>query len=368
MSATVSVTRTSPDRRSPNLRPSQAALTAGRAEIPRIAAVLTAVLAVVVLVLAGCGAPAAPAAAGGGAGGLEQTTVQVGALPIIDFAAVQRAFLGGYFAAEGLDIEFIPVQGGAAAIPLLVNGELDLTWSAMNSIIAAQDKRVAEARGGLRVLPGSGYAAAENTFVMLALPGREYLATPQDLPGKKIAINTLGSIARLAANTAMAANGVDPRSVSYVEVPFPDMIPALANRQVDAIVVVEPQLTQAGLQLGATALLNVASGPTANLPEAALTTTAEFARTNPNTMAAFARALARGQADMNDRTLVEQTVTAYTKIDAGTATLLRVGTWPATLTAIDLQRVAGLMQTDAALPPDFDVTPLLLPVPAPGPA
>lgn len=142
------------------------------------------------------------------------------------------------------------------------------------------------------------------------------------------------------------------------------MVAALGNRQVDAIVVVEPQVVQSSLQLGATPILDVAAGPTANLPEAGLVTTAEFAAAHPDTLAAFERALARARVDMADRSLVEQTLPTYTKIDAQTAPLLRLGVWPSVLTVTGLQRIADLMTDFGQLPGRFDVGPLLL-TPAP---
>ena len=322
----------------------------------RIRRLLAGLAAVVLVAVAGCAAagddPLAPAIPG-------PTPVRVGVLPIVDTAAVQRAQVAGYYAAEGLAVELVTVQGGAVAIPQLVAGELDLTWSSWTSVIAAQQRGVAD----LRALPGASYSAADGTFLMMVHPASD-IRTPQDLAGRRIAINTFASITELVARSALRTNGVDPDGVTFVEVPFPDMVAALGNRQVDAIVVVEPQLAQSSLQLGATPILDVAAGPTANLPEAGLVTTAEFATTHPDTVAAMERALARARADMADRSLVEQTLPTYTKIDAQTAPLLRLGVWPSLLTVTGLQRIADLMTDFGQLPGRFDVGPLLS-VPAP---
>ena len=315
-------------------------------------------LAVVVLAaVAACTATGDVGSAAGASGSPEQTSVRVGVLPIVDTAAIHRAQVAGYFTAEGLDVELVTVQGGAVGIPQMVADELDMTWSSWTSVIAAHRNGIAD----LRALPGGSYRAADGTFLMMVLPGSQ-IQTPQDLTGKRIAINTFASITELVARSALETNSIDPNNVTFVEVPFPDMVPALGNRQVDAIVVVEPQVVQASTMLGATPILDVASGPTANLPEAGLVTTAEFAATNPTTMAAFERALTRARADFEgNRALVEETLPTYTKIDAQTAPLLRLGVWPSDLTVTHLQRIADLMTRFGQLPAPFDVTPLLSP-------
>jgi NitT/TauT family transport system substrate-binding protein len=158
----------------------------------------------------------------------------------------------------------------------------------------------------------------------------------------------------------MQGAGVDPNSVQFVELPFPDMIPALQNGQIEAAILLEPFLTVAAGQ-GAVSVLNVASGPTADLPIAGIATTAEFARDNPNTLAAFQRALDRAQAEMGDRATVEQTLTGYTSITPEVAPRLTLGTWAPGLDQAGLQRVSDLMLQYGVLPQPFDVAPLLAP-------
>jgi NitT/TauT family transport system substrate-binding protein len=312
--------------------------------------------AALLLAVAGCSALGGSDAEPEGApseSGLETPSISVGVLPIVDTAALHRAQAAGYFEEEGLTVELVPIQGGAVAIPQLVAGDLDLTWSSWTSVILGQQQGIAE----FRVLNAS-YDAAPNSFQMVVRPDSP-VRTPQDLPGRRVAVNTFGSITELIARSAMQANGVDPNSVEFVELPFPEMTPALQNGQIDAAVALEPALTQATTTVGAVSLLDVASGPTANMPLAGVATTASFADANPNTIAAFQRAVARGQADMANRNLVEETLPLYTRITPETAALLNLGSWPTTVDATRLQRVADLMLEFGQLQGPFDVAPLL---------
>lgn len=323
----------------------------------RLGTLLTALSAAVLFAaVTGCsalGGSDAPAEdAGGSANGLEHPNLKVGLLPIVDVAPVQRAKSAGYFAAEGLNVDLPTVQGGAVAVPQLVSGDLDLTWTGWTSVFLAQTQKVAD----LRVINVT-YQAAPNCFLVLARP-ESGIRTPQDLVGKKIAINTFTSITELIARSSLQANGVDPKSVQYVEIPFPEMNAALTNHQVDAIVILEPYLTQAETA-GAVTVLDATSGPTNEIPIGGLATTAGFAEKNPKTLAAFQRAVGKAQAEMTDRSIVEQTLPTYTKITADTAPLLNLGTWPATVDATHLQRVSDLMTQFGMLSQPFDVAPLL---------
>lgn len=323
----------------------------------RLRTALTALgAAALFAVVAGCsalgGSDAAPENNGGGAGGLEHPNLKVGVLPIVDVAAVQRAQTAGYFKNEGLNVELVTVQSGAEAMPKLISGSLDMTWTNWTSVIQAQVNKV----GDLRALNAT-YQAAANSFLILTRPENN-IRTPQDLVGKKVAINAQGSITELIAKSALQTNGVDPGSVLFPPINFPDMPQALATHQVDATVVLEPFLT-AEETAGAVTVLDAAAGPTAEIPIAGVATTADFVKNNPNTVAAFQRAMNKAQADVTDRNVVEQTLPTYTKITPETAPLLNLGTWPATIDVTRLQRVSDLMTKFGMIPSSFDVTPLL---------
>jgi NitT/TauT family transport system substrate-binding protein len=240
------------------------------------------------------------------------------------------------------------------AIPQLVAGELDLSWTSYPSAIQAQAEGVAD----LRVLQ-SGYESAEKSFQLVTMPGSA-VRTAQDLVGKRVATNTFRSITEIMARSAMQDAGVDPASVEFVELAFPDMIPALQNDRIDAAILLEPFLTLATSQFGATSVLDVSSGPTAGLPIAGVTTTAEFARDNPKTLAAFERALGKAQAEVADRTVVERTLPDYTTVKPEIVGKLTLGRWPTSLAANDLQRVADLMLRFEVLDEEFNVAQLLI--------
>ncbi|TQM79354.1 NitT/TauT family transport system substrate-binding protein [Saccharothrix saharensis] len=321
-------------------------------------------VAAVLAAVAGCGVlgGAAEETAGAAAPGeVEKSRIRLGLLPIIDVAPVHIAIRRGYFEQEGLEVEPITIQGGAAAIPGLVNGDLDMTFGNFVSFFAAQAKESAKAVGGLRLIM-DGYQAKPEMFLVLAKADSD-IESPKDLEGKTLGINTTRNIAELTFRATLEANNVDPGKVTFKEVPLPDMEAAVENGVVDAAFSSEPFITRAQRNSGQIAVLDAASGPTDGIPIAGYGTTGKFLQANPNTVAAFQRALVKGQRDAGDQPLVRQLLTEYAKVDSETAALVHFGEFPTTLDATRLQRVADLMKTYGLLETRFDVALMLAPAP-----
>ena len=291
-------------------------------------------------------------------GKLEKSKITLGVLPILDVASVHVAIKKGYFKDEGLDVDLKVIQGGAAAIPGLINGDLDMSFGNWVSFFAAESKEAAKAVGGLKLV-SDGYQAKPDMFLIVT-GANSPIKSPKDLAGKTIAINTFKNIAELTAKATLEANDVKPDSVTFKEFAFPDMQAAIENKTVDAAFMVEPFITRAQRAIGSVTALDAASGPTADIPIAGYATSGKFAKENPNTVAAFQRAMAKGQKDAADRPTVEPLLQDYAKVDKETASLVHFGEFPTTLDATRLQRVATLMKTYGLLEKDLDVKPMLI--------
>ncbi|WP_231500266.1 ABC transporter substrate-binding protein [Saccharothrix sp. NRRL B-16314] len=312
-------------------------------------------------VVSGCGllggAEEKPAEAAA-PGKIEKAKITLGLLPILDVASVHVAIKKGYFKEEGLEVEPKIIQGGAAAIPGLISGDLDISFGNWVSFISAETKGVAKDVDGLKLI-NDGYQAKPEMFLILA-KSDSAIKSPKDLEGKTIAINTFNNIAELTAKAALEANDVNPANVTFKEFPFPDMEAAVQNGTVDAAFMVEPFISRAQRASGQITVLDAASGPTDGIPIAGYGTTGKFVKENPNTVAAFQRAMAKGQRDAADRPTVEPLLVEYAKVDKETASLVHFGEFPTTLDATRLQRVADLMETYKLLETKFDVKTMLV--------
>jgi NitT/TauT family transport system substrate-binding protein len=144
--------------------------------------------------------------------------------------------------------------------------------------------------------------------------------------------------------STLKTNGVDWKSIQWVETPFPATNDALAKRNVDAAFVTEPFYTSAMKTVGAVPIFDTAVGPTANMPTAGFGAIGDFVDKNPKTVAAFQRVMERATNEAKaDRSKVEPLLQEYSKIDADTAKLATLLTFSSTLDPTRIQRVPDLM-------------------------
>jgi NitT/TauT family transport system substrate-binding protein len=270
---------------------------------------------------------------------LETTHVVVGALPVIDEAPLYLAQKNGYFTQAGLSVTIDPVTQSTQALPDMLHGSVDVVGANYTSFFEAQAKGEAQ----LKVISEATNCAAD-TFGIAALPSSG-ITKPADLAGKTIAVNLTNNIQTLTANAILKADGVDPSKVTYVVIPFPDMIPALTSHKVDAISVVQPFLAGA-LASGAKTVMSSCDGPVANIPISGWFATQAWTQKNPNTARAFQQALLKGQAyaDANPAA-VKSILPSYIKITAQAASKVTLGTFPTTLDPAQLEQVLTLMSS-----------------------
>ncbi|GAA2318425.1 ABC transporter substrate-binding protein [Nonomuraea roseoviolacea subsp. roseoviolacea] len=289
------------------------------------------------LALAGCSGNGDTAKTAAGGKGLEKTTIKVGGLPIPDVAPLHIAIAKGYFKEEGLTVEPVVITGGAAAIPQIKSGALDISQGNYVSAFLATSK------GDKLKMIADMYQAAPNTFNVM-VPKDSPIKTVADLKGKTVLVNNLKNIAQLAVTTQLKVAGLGETDVKFVEKPFPDMANAVTTGQADAAWMTEPFITSTQSQLGFRKLVDTMTGQMEDFPIAGWMATEDWTQKNPKTLAAFQRAIGKAQAlAAGDRKEVEKVLPTYTKIDAQAASVITLGSYPTELNENRLQKVADLM-------------------------
>jgi NitT/TauT family transport system substrate-binding protein len=291
----------------------------------------------------------------GGAGASGLTHIDVGVLPIIDDAPVFIALQHGLFRAQGLDVTPVVLNSGEAATQELLSGKLEFAFSNyVTTILAAsQGAKLRIVADGAQTLPDTNVIMIEKGSAIRSV---------QYLRGKTIAVNALGNIGSLMADSTLQTYGVPVNSVKFKVIPFPQMAAALQDRSVDAAWMAEPFITQAGEQIGAEELADTASGAMTNFPIAGYEALAEYSQQHPSTIAAFQRALVQAQALAATRSVVEQALPMYINgIPPQLVAAVHLDSYPTSLSQTRLQRVADTMAAAGMLKRSFDTRQLLVP-------
>jgi NitT/TauT family transport system substrate-binding protein len=197
-----------------------------------------AAVAAAILSTTGCGGGSGgDGASGGGAGSGRPRTLTVQETAGVPSAFVAFGIAKGVYARHGLKVDLQTAQGGAATVPALVSGKIQVGGSNVVSLLIAASK-------GLpiqAIAPGtSAHGAGAKDFGALMVARDSPIRRVEDLEGRTVAVNTLNNIAEVVVKASLEKAGVDPAKVRHSEVDFPEMGPALAKGDVDAAFAIEP--------------------------------------------------------------------------------------------------------------------------------
>lgn len=281
----------------------------------------------------------------------ETTELTVGVIPIAGLTPINAAVEEGFFEEEGLDVTLETSAGGAASLPLVAQGDLQISNAPPVSVILGQEQGF-----DFKILPPALDAKDENpgqtAVVVRTEDGLEGLA---DLEGKKVAVNTINSVNWLYNRQLLKQAGVDLDSVTYVEVPFPSMIDALLNGSVDAIDVPQP-FHHIALENGDTEVLgytfvDVQPG----MHVTAFAASEAWIADNPNTLAAFQRAITRGVEFMEaDEEAAREAIVAYTGADAELVAQVPIDSWSTEISIDNIQQTIDLMAEEGLIEEPMD--------------
>lgn len=226
--------------------------------------------------------------------GLQQTEDGLTQLSVHHITTVDSTplYLGveeGFFEEEGLDVEVRIAESGSAIIPSVINGESPIGYANVVSDLAAIDQ-------GLDIkfvsnCCGVGGVDEPSTSRVFVLEDSE-IQGAEDLAGTTIAVNSTKNLGDVTIPVALDAQGIDTSEIDYVPMNFSDMSAALERGDVDAIWMVEPFQAIAYDNGYRPVLANFAEA----FPDSTLgyyITSGDFADENPETVAAFQRAMDR---------------------------------------------------------------------------
>jgi NitT/TauT family transport system substrate-binding protein len=281
--------------------------------------------------------------------------VRVAALPIAETAALWGGISAGIFAEHGLEVEVLPAQGGALAIPALANGDLDFAIGQPFGPFRADLQDL-----GIVIIGNyaSSYASGDDINAVVASQASG-ITRPRELAGRKVSVNSLGAAGDVTIMESVAKDGGDPSAIEFVEVAFPDVPAQLAAGNIDAAWVPEPFVSQLKGR-GDTVVVEPYQNTIPGLATLTTFTTAALISEQSALVDDFAAAMKQTlewAADpANDAAVRQALKENLTALPPAVADALRLPEFGWTVDVDSLRELADLAVTYEVLPevPDFD--------------
>ena len=198
----------------------------------RVTFKLTAVAAVAALAFVGI-----PSAA-------EATKVRIGVVNASSDVAVYIAESKGFFAAEGIEPEYVFFKSATDMVAPLATCQLDVggggpSAGLYNAAARGMEIRIVADKGSMP--PGYGY--------MLLLVRKDLIDSGKvkdyaDLKGLKIGDSSPGGSGDVLLNAALVKGGVGFNEVDKVYMSFPQLSIAFKNKAIDAALITEPNASE----------------------------------------------------------------------------------------------------------------------------
>ena len=249
------------------------------------------------------------------------TKLRVGYIPIGIYSYFWRARDAGYFKDEKLEVELVPMSGGGQIIPALQSGSLQFGISDALGVLNARN-------GGIPATYVSfNFSQSSADPVHAVLTTDPAIKTAADLKGKAVATNLSFNTDWTMMRAWLRKENVDVKSVTFREVPFPDMLAALRNNTVAAVGASEPFVTF-GKEQGARVLGYYFTDVQSPIVLSGIVAMTPYIEKNKDVVKRFVRAVNHAIDDFNsDPMIARKTIEANTKIPPAVVEKMGLGKW-----------------------------------------
>ncbi|MEC7762096.1 MAG: ABC transporter substrate-binding protein [Pseudomonadota bacterium] len=272
---------------------------------------------------------------------------KVGFTPASAFLPLYAADAQGFFEKRGLSVELQLTPVGST-IPAALLSESLTVGTLTPSIFLLGNA------GGLDldIIAAASFLSSAKTTAGAASSADTPLSAPEDFVGKRVAAPGLNSIQHVLFQKWLGEAGVDPRDVSFVEAPFPQMGDMLKGGTVDAALMVEPFLSRA--QASGVAAAPVVFAPEERTLEAFYAISARVAEAHPDSVALFREAIVEGTEWVAANEDAARTLqTTYLKLPEEVAATVPLPEFGAEIAASDLDWWIASMQAQGILEEGF---------------
>jgi NitT/TauT family transport system substrate-binding protein len=165
--------------------------------------------------------------------------LRLAVIPVANFTPLVVARDKGFFTEENLNVTWTTVAQGAIAVEAVYGGSAEIGGSAIFEPIVARsnglDIMFIAASARIRSSP------PDNSGLLVRTG--DSIQGAKDLAGKKVSAGLINSVNYAHMREWLQRNGVDPGTVQFLEIPFPQMADALFQNRLDVVWNVEPFVT-----------------------------------------------------------------------------------------------------------------------------
>lgn len=243
------------------------------------------VLVVLFSVLLGACAPAATPAA------VEDATLKIGVLPILDALPMFVAEAQGYYQSAGISVTFVPVSSAAERDQLMQAGQIDgMINDLVSTVLYNKDTQK------ISIVRFARTATADAAQYSILAAKDSGITTVAQLKGVEIGISE-GSVIAYTTDRLLQAEGLTSADIKTIAIPkIPDRLNLLASGQLKAANLPEPTASLA-VQQGAVVIVD--DHTHTDIGNSVISFSVATLNAKPNTVKKFLAAIEKAVADVN---------------------------------------------------------------------
>jgi NitT/TauT family transport system substrate-binding protein len=280
----------------------------------RFSRLFFATIVVLIVSLSACG-PAAPLQG-------ETVTLKIAVLPILDALPMYVAQEKGYFEAQGVRVEFIPVASAAERDQIMAAGQADGMINDLVSTLFYNKDAIQ-----IQIVRFARTATPDFPQYRILVAGNSGIDSLDDLRGVEIGISE-GSVIAYTTDRLLQAEGFASQEVRTIAVPsISDRLALLASGELKAANLPDP-LSSLAIQSGARVILDDTAHP--EYGNSVISFRKAVIDRNPQAIRGFLQALEQAIADINaDTSQWEELLTEKQLVPAPVIGAYEIPTFPA---------------------------------------
>lgn len=292
---------------------------------------------------------------------VENVTIKVAVLPIIDALPLYVAQNEGLFEKHDVSVELVPVASAPERVQLEASGQVDGTINEILGVMQFNKENVQMQAVRYALRPSEGYGH----FFILA-SAQSGITTPAELKGVEIGVSQ-GTVIEYVTERLLQAAGLTSDEIKTIPVPkIPDRMALLASGELKAATLPDP-LGALAVQSGAVVVLDDSAHPEYGF--SVYSFRKEFIEANPEAVMNFLLAIDEAIAHINANPTAYTAVLSDNKIvPPPLLGAYRVPPFPAAdvpteaewLDALDWAKSKGMLDVDVSYADSVNLS-LLLP-------